>query len=173
MEAENWQKRASLARRAAHAALSGHEAAASRVILLEDLLKKLAAAPIDVQDYFNEAVSCLEQGLNRSGIVLAWAGHFYVFSDALYAKHEHAVRSSRPKWVFKDLSDLKEQFAESQILDAAREVKFIGRADLRLLQGQLAQRNQCAHPTLYRPSTNVAIGYVDEMIHQTLRWLEP
>ncbi|QQR75335.1 MAG: hypothetical protein IPJ17_07095 [Holophagales bacterium] len=173
MGLEDWVQAAARARSAAHSALAAHEASASRVVLLEDLLKKLKAAPIDVQDYFREALDCLERGLNRSAVVLAWAGHFYVLSETMYRKHEADIRQVRPKWSFKDLADLKEQYAEAQLLDVAREVKFLGRAELRVLQGQLSHRNQCAHPTLFRPSSNFAIGYVDEMIRQTLLFLGP
>jgi len=161
------------ARRAAHSILAMHEQSASRVILFEDLVRKLSVAPIDVKDYFREAVTCLEQGMYRSGVVLAWAGHFDVFSETLLQKHESDIRLIRPKWTFKDLPDLKEQVAESQLLDVAKEVKYIGKATLRVLQGQLSIRNQCAHPTLYHPSMNSAIGYVDEMVLQTLGYIQP
>ncbi len=173
MQFNDWLVRTKAAQRAAHAVLATHEQSASRVILLEDLVKKLAVAPVDVQDYFSEAVTCLEQGLNRSGVVLAWAGHFHVFSETLFSKHETDIRSARPKWTFKDLADLKEQLAEAQLLDVGKDVKFIGKATLRVLQGQLSVRNQCAHPTLYRPSMNSAIGYVDEMVRQTLAYIHP
>jgi hypothetical protein len=173
MPYSNWLVRALNARRAAHSILAKHERSASRVVLLEDLVNKLSVAPVDVQDYFTEAVTCLEQGLYRSGIVLAWAGHFHVFSESLFLKHETNIRTSRPKWIFKDLSDLKEQIAESQLLDVGKEVKFISKANLRVLQGQLSVRNQCAHPTLYRPSMNSAIGYLDEMVRQTLEYIKP
>ena len=173
MEFDDWLIRTRTAQRAAHAVLATHEQSASRVILLEDLIKKLAIAPVDVQDYFREAVTCLEQGLNRSGVVLAWSGHFHVFSETLFLKHEAEIRSARSKWTFKDLTDLKEQVAEAQLLDVGRDVKFIGKANLRVLQGQLSVRNQCAHPTLYRPSMNSAIGYVDEMVRQTLGYIQP
>lgn len=111
--------------------------------------------------------------LFRSGIVLAWAGYFHVFSETLFLKHEAEIRTARPKWVFKDLAELKEVVAESQFLVVAKDVKFIGKAQLRILAGQLSERNQCAHPTLYRPSMNAAIGYVDDMIRQTLTCLQP
>ncbi|MDZ7602480.1 MAG: hypothetical protein U1A06_14000, partial [Hoeflea sp.] len=165
--------RASQARRAAHRALAKHESAASRVVLLEDLTKNLSGTPIDVQDYFSESISCLENELYRSGIVLAWAGHFDVFSEVCYQKHESDIRASRAKWSFKDLAELKESVAEAQFLIVAKEVKFLSKAQLRILDGQLSQRNQCAHPTLYRPSMNAAIGYVDDMIRQTLSYLTP
>lgn len=171
MRLENWITRVSRARRAAHITLSKHESAPSRIVLLEDLSKSLSGTPVDVQDYFNEAISCLESELYRSGIVLAWAGHFHVFSEVCFQKHEADIRAARPKWTFKDLTELKETYAEAQFLTVAKDVKFTTKAQLRILDGQLSQRNQCAHPTLYRPSMNAAIGYVDEMIRQTLSYL--
>lgn len=173
MRLEDWTARASKARRAAHRALAKHESAASRIVLLEDLSKSLSGTPVDVQDYFSEAISCLESELYRSGIVLAWAGHFHLFSEVCYQKHESEIRASRPKWAFKDLAELTELVAESQFLTVAKDVKFTTKAKLRILDGQLSLRNQCAHPTLYRPSMNAAIGYVDNMISQALSYLPP
>lgn len=173
MRLEGWAARVSNARRAAHRALAKHESAASRVVLLEDLAKTLSGAPVDVQDYFSEAISCLENELYRSGITLAWAGHFHVFSEACYRKYEVEIRAARPKWTFKDLIELREAVTESHFLTVAKDVKFTSKAQLRILDGQLSQRNQCAHPTLYRPSMNAAIGYVDAMIRQTLTYLTP
>ena len=171
MDLSGWFNKAKIAERNAHKILAIHEKAPSRVILLDDLFKRLSGAPIDVQDYFKEAISCLEHGLFRAAIVTAWAGHFHMFSEALYNKHESDIRTVRTKWVFKDLTELKEQYPESQILDVGKEVKFVKKAQLRILQGQLSQRNQCAHPTLYRPSMNAALGYVDEQISQTITYI--
>lgn len=160
-----------MARRAAHHALAGHESAASRVILLEDLTKSLSGTPVDVQDYFRESICCLEGKLYRSAIVVAWAGFFHVFSDTLYDKHEAAIRTARSKWSFKEMAELREAIGESHLLIVAKDVKFITKAQLRMYDGQLSERNQCAHPTLYRPSMNAAIGYVDAMIRQTINCL--
>jgi hypothetical protein len=171
MGLEDWVARVSRARRAAHSALAKHESAASRIILLEDLSKHLSGTPVDVQDYFSEAIACLENELYRSAIVLAWAGHFHVLSETCFRKHEADIRAARPKWAFKDLHELKESVTEASFLLVAKDVKFITRPQHRILDGQLSQRNQCAHPTLYRPSMNAAIGYVDEMIRQTLSYL--
>lgn len=96
-----------------------------------------------------------------------------MFSEVCYQKHEADIRAARPKWTFKDLSELKESVAESHFLIIAKDVRFTTKAQLRILDGQLSQRNQCAHPTLYRPSMNAAIGYVDDMIRQTLSYLPP
>ncbi len=166
-------RKSRLAEKAAHEVLSQHELSSSRIIHLEALSKRLSGAPVDVQNYFKEAITCLEQGLYRAAIVMAWAGHFNVFFEALYQKHEADIRDARPRWSFKDLGELKESYAEAHLLEVAKVVKFIKRAELRIMDGQLSVRNQCAHPTMYRPSHNSAIGYVDEMITQTIKYIKP
>lgn len=166
-----WYKRAVRANRAAHQILSAHEKAPSRVILLEDLLKKLSSLPVDVQDYFREATTCLEYNLKRAAIVLSWAGFFHVLAQKLYSSHLQELKIVRKKWKFRTLEELKENYVEHQILEAAKEIKLISNSKLRVYQGQLATRNQCAHPTLYNPSMNSALGYVDDMIRQTVSFL--
>ncbi|MBI1224957.1 MAG: hypothetical protein GC192_06940 [Bacteroidetes bacterium] len=170
-ELAKWVNTVALAEKKAHFILAQHESSKSRVILLEDLTKKLSGSPVDVQDYFIEAIKCLEIGVCRSAIVFSWAGHFHVLSEELFKKHEADIRYKRQNWKFSDLIELKENYPESQILDVAKEVTFINKADLKILQGQLSKRNQCAHPTLYRPSLNNAIGFVDEMISQTMDYM--
>ena len=164
-----WTKRVTNVQEVAHRLLAQHERSTSRVIILEQLLNQLSGLPVDVQDYFQEAISCLEHQFFRAAIVMAWSGHFQVFSESLYQKYEIDIRKVRPKWCFRDITELKDQIAEAQILDVGREVRFVSKAHLRVLQGQLSIRNQCAHPTLYRPSLNSAIGYVDEMLRQTIK----
>jgi hypothetical protein len=167
-----WKRRVVAAKEEAHRILATHESSASsRVVILEDLLARLSILPVDVQDYFREATVCLENNLLRASVVLAWAGFFHVLAEKLYVDHEAALRLARPKWTFKSLEELKESNTESAILDVAKEVGLMGKANLREYQGQLSKRNQCAHPTLYRPSLNSALGYVDDMIRQTIRYI--
>ena len=167
-----WLGRIAKTKAEAHRILSRHELSRSRVIELDGLFKQLSNLPIDVQDYFREAVKCLENGLFRAAIVMAWSGHFYVYAEKLMLGHEQAIRQARKKWQFSDAADLKEQVGEAQILDIGKEVKFLNRANLKILQGRLSTRNECAHPTLYSPSRNLAIGYVDEMLRLTIQYLK-
>ena|SRR5690625_156154 len=166
-----WALKAKKAQKKAHEILATHEKSHSRIILLEDLIKKLSGTPVDIQDYFRESIECLELGLNRPAIVFSWAGHIHVFSEQLFNHHEKDIRAKRKKWKFSNVNELRENYPESQIIDVAKEVKFIKKAQQKVLQGQLSKRNQCAHPTLYRPNMNTGIGYVDEMIQQTMVYL--
>jgi hypothetical protein len=162
--------KAATAQRKLHEILAAHEHAASRVVILEDLLVDLQGLPADVHDYFRESCSCLEYNLLRSAVVLSWAGFFHVFGERLLNLHEAALRAARPNWTFSDLAELKENYVEHQILEAGKVVAMIGKQELRIYQGQLATRNQCAHPTLYRPTMNSALGFVDDMINQAIKF---
>lgn len=168
---EDWKKRAEAAEKEAHKILAAHEASRSRVIHLGSLLNHLSGAPIDIQEYFKESIRCLETGCIRAGMVMAWCGFFEIFSMSLIDAREADIRTKRAAWKFKDLAELKENVAEAQIIDVAKEVGHIGKARLRILQGHLATRNQCAHPTLYVPSLNTGIGYIDELIRFSLEYL--
>lgn len=168
---ERWVTKVKKAEHDAHLLLSKHEASPSRVVHLEQLTRRLSGTPVDVQDYFKEAILCLEQKAYRAAVVMSWAGHFHVYTESLFTKHENQIKQNRPKWNFSDVDELKEKYPEAQIIEVAKVVKFTTRAQHRILDGQLATRNQCAHPTLFRLSRNPAIGYVDDMIQQTLGYL--
>lgn len=167
-----WLRRAGVAKYEAHRILATHEGSTtSRIILLEDLMKALSGLPVDVEDYFKESIICLESNLLRAAVVLSWSGFFHVLAEKLFNDHEAALRSSRAKWKFSNLTELKENYSEFAILEACKEVKLINKAKLREYQGQLSKRNQCAHPTLFKPSPNSAIGFVDEMLRQAKTYL--
>ena len=107
----------------------------------------------------------------RSAIVLSWAGFFYILTDNLYNYGESAIRTIRPKWSFSTIEELRETQPEAQILDALHAAKLINKNDTKIFQGQLTTRNKCAHPTLYQPSLNSAIGFVDDIIQQTIKYI--
>jgi hypothetical protein len=134
MDARDWVIRSSRARVAAHSTLARHESAVFRVVLLEQLSKVLTGTPVDVQDYFSEAISCLESKLYRAGIVLAWAGHFQVLSEVCYHSNEATIRSLLSKEKFNDLAELKERITENHFLKLAKDVKFITKAKFRVLE---------------------------------------
>jgi hypothetical protein len=163
-------RKAATTQRKLHEILAAHEHSSSRVVILEDLLTNLTGLPADVHDYFRESCSCLEYNLLRSSVVLSWAGFSHVFAECLMNRHEAALRSARPNWSFADISELKENYVEHQILEAGKAVGMVRKQELRIFQGQLAMRNQCAHPTLYRPTMNSALGFVDDMINQAIKF---
>lgn len=169
---KEWIKRSNKAKSEAHKILAKHDRSiSSRVVLLDDVLSKLNNLPVDVQDYFRESVICLENELTRAAIVLSWSGFFHVVAEKLMTDHESALRKQRQKWTFSDLAELKANYTEFAILEAAKVVGLIKNAKLREYQGMLSKRNQCAHPTLYKPSLNTAIGYVDDILRKSTDYI--
>jgi hypothetical protein len=169
---EDWHNRASTAQAAVDQLLARHDGAVrARARELRDLIRDLNKLPIDIQTYFQEAVQCLEHGLTRAAVVLSWAGFFYTASQYFFSNHESSIRAKYDKWSFNNFEDLLESRREAELIEAMSQLKMLNKADRRHYDGQLAQRNKCAHPTLYKPSQNAAIGYVDEMIQQTIRFI--
>ena len=166
-----WIAKVRKAKHEAHLILSKHETSLSRVVYLEQLTERLSGIPVDIQDYFKESILCLEQTAYRAAIVMSWAGHFHVYAESLLEKSENEIKNKRPKWHFSNAYELKENYPEAQIIEVAGVVRFTSKAQSRVLNGQLATRNQCAHPTLFKPSLNTTIGYVDQMIQQTFGYL--
>jgi len=163
-----WTRKAVNAQSAANKILADEGNSRARVAFLEDVGGKLSGSPIDVQEYFEEAILCLKNGLVRSSIVVAWSGFFSIFCEKLLSGNEMEIRKCREKWKFSDINTFKEGYPEAQIIEVAKEVSFISNPRRRMLDGWLSQRNQCAHPTIYRPSLNVGIGYLDTMVSETL-----
>jgi len=164
--------RAAAAANDAHKQMAVYESAkGSRIIILDKLLESLSSLPYDVQDYFVEAAKCLENDLLRAAIVLSWSGFFYTASSNLFSKHEQEIRTVRPKWSFTNFDEFRENNTESSIIDLMKELKVVNKPTWRVYQGQLSHRNQCAHPTLYKPSFNSCLGFVDDMLRQTLLYL--
>jgi hypothetical protein len=75
------------------------------------------------------------------------------------------IHAARPAWGrYKSIDDLRENVVESQLLDAARAIGLLRKAELKALQGLLSKRNECAHPGPYEPGLNESLGYVSELL---------
>lgn len=168
----SYVKRAQSARKESSLILSHVEGSVSRILDLADLKRKLANAPLDVKDYFGESVIALEVGAFRSSVVMGWAGQICYLSEYLLHSREEEVRAKYPSWNFKDANDLRQNIIESQILIAFRKVGLCTSGEHRILDGELSVRNQCAHATIYKPSRNETIGYVEKMINRSINYVE-
>lgn len=164
---DEWVSRAESAQLAANSVLAEIGDSKARVAFLKDVSSKLDNAPLDIREYFEEAVLCLQNDLTRSSVVLAWSGFFSIFCEKLFNDKASQIRDVHKKWSFTNSEEWKE-YPEAQIIEVAASpsVVFIKKSKKRMLDGWLSQRNQCAHPTVYRPTINTAIGYVDSMVDE-------
>jgi hypothetical protein len=159
------------AERAAHKILEGHEAAASRVVFLQDSFRNVHGLPVDVAAYYEEALRALGIGCYRAAMVLAWAGFIHPLTAAMVQRHGPLLTSHYPKWKTGSVAALLDSAPEAQILEAGKKVGLFSNQKLNLYRGWLTSRNQCAHPTLYLPSRNVALGFVDGIVSEVVLYI--
>ncbi len=150
----------------AHAILQKHESSTkSRVITLGATQRKLSGLSVSQNELLQEALGCIEHGLLRAAHVSAWQAFMDFLEEKLESDGLVAVHAAWPGWTkYKTMDDIRDDIGEFQIIDAAYAVKLIKKGEKKSLHGLLSTRNECAHPTTYRPTLNEALGYVSGLI---------
>ncbi|MFI5399229.1 MAG: hypothetical protein ACHQ9S_27175 [Candidatus Binatia bacterium] len=167
-----WLQRADAFRKEAHAILATHEAARSRVFVLEDSYKTLTGLSLRQDDLLRQALRCAETSLFRAAHVMAWAGLMDFLEEKLESDSLVKLRKARPKWQGADISEMAESIPERQLVDVTVDVGLCTKNDAKALVGLLNKRNECAHPTAYYPQLNETVGYISEVL-QRIKVLQP
>lgn len=152
--------------REAHHVLSVHEAAPSRIVLLEDTYKRLSALSIRQDELLRQALRCIENELFRAAHVMAWAGFMDFLEEKLASDGLKKLRAIRPAWKTATVEELREAVVEFQLIEAAKGLGLCTKTEAKALQGLLNKRNECAHPSNYFPSLNESLGYVSEILQR-------
>ena len=151
--------------------LALQESSKHRVITIDQTRRSLNALSLRQQAIFEEALRCVEEGLYRAAHVLAWAAAMDNLEEKLASDglvKMHSVRTNWAKWA--SIEEIRENINEYQILDAARDVGILSKSELKVLQGDLAKRNQCAHPSEHSPDLNESLGYISGLLTRLQRW---
>lgn len=77
------------------------------------------------------------------------------------------VKSLRTGWSkYKTIEELREDIPEYQLIEAAYEVKLLSKSEKKPILGLLSKRNECAHPSKFKPSLNESLGYISELLNR-------
>ena len=150
----------------AHRVLGIHEAAPSRTVVLEESYRKLTALSIRQDELIRQALRCTEQELFRAAHVMAWAGFMDFLEEKLNSDGLAKLRALRPSWKASSLDELRENVVEFQIIEAARDLGLLGKAETKAFHGHLSKRNECAHPSSYYPGLNETLGFISELLNR-------
>src|SRR3990172_9975107 len=112
MRLEQVLGRARAFEREAHGILAVHEAALSRLVLLEDTYKRLTALTLRQDDLLRQALRCVENELYRAAHVMAWAAFMDFLEEKLESDGLAKVRAARPTWKGTDMADMREYVPE-------------------------------------------------------------
>ena len=143
--------------------LSKYESSTSRIITIDSSYKRLSKLSLRQEELFQEAFKCIELGVFRSAIVLAWASFIDFLGDKI-GEDNFSKLNVKKNWNISNTDDLREKASDSVIIESALEIKLINKNTAKSLRGLLAKRNECGHPSDYKPGLNDTLGYIDEIL---------
>lgn len=146
--------------------LTTHESAIDRVITIEETYNRLAKLSLRQDDLMRQALRAIENALNRSAIVMAWAAFMDFAEEKLATKKFKALNASYPDWKITDLDDLRDKKPDYQIVEALRVTKLCTKNEMKSIHGLLSIRNESAHPSAFLPDLNRALGFVSDILHR-------
>ena len=149
---------------AAHKILGYSESAPSRIILIKETYDKLEPLSLKQEDMLRQALRCVEVNVFRGAHVLAWAALTDYLQENTAADGFKAINAVNPKWNVKTIEELREGYAEYNIIVAMRTAGQLTKSEMKAFHGLLTRRNDCAHPSDYYPGLNETLGYVSEII---------
>jgi hypothetical protein len=124
---------------------------------------------VDVAAFVEEAIKCLEYGLLRSAVLMAWVA-------AVGVLYEHILKNKLPdfnkagqaklqnKWkqvtTFDDLADLKEK----DFIELCESSSVFGKSIKKELENCLNLRNGCGHPNALAIGEPRVVTHIDQLI---------
>lgn len=129
----------------------------SHVVFQTDALLAATISSIadkERQRFLEEAHKCFGAGLARAAVVLSWVGAAWIIQDAIF-KHQLAqfnaagiARYNKQKIVFRAINTMEDfgRVGESDLLQLAEDIGFLGKSAHKQLKDRLDFRNGCGHP---------------------------
>jgi sugar-specific transcriptional regulator TrmB len=150
-----------------HELFSKYESSPSRIIFVDQSRKQLKNLSLQQVELFEDSLLCIEQKFYRAAIVMAWAGFIDFLENKISSDGLVKIKQVRPMWVkYNSIEEIRENVAtEHEIIKVAKEIGLISKAEMKRLHGELSRRNECAHPSPYRPDLNESLGYVAGLIN--------
>lgn len=120
-------------------------------------------------ELFDQARLCIENKIFGAAHVIAWVGFMDYLGDKLSSygiKEIIADNEKFSKLKIESIEDLRENVFEYEIIKLSQEIKIFSKSEMKVIHGLLSKRNECAHPSNYKPGLNETLGYVDELLNR-------
>jgi len=146
---------------------SRHETSRDRVVTLSETKNKLISLSLSQAQLFDQSIRCIENKIYKAAHVMSWVAFMDFIEQKIASDGFIKLHKIRPKWSrYTDIVELRENVVDFQIIDAAYELRLLNKDEAKVLKGFLAKRNECAHPSDYRPGLNETLGYVGELLRR-------
>jgi len=135
----------------------------ARAATVEATLSEIQTLSPRQLELLTEAALAIRHGLYRSGTVAAFAAVVDSLHQLLARRSFLPSISAMRAWKVYHVEDLQE-FGDYQVVEAARQVQAISKAQMKSVHGLLHRRNLAAHPTGYAPNLDEALGFISESL---------
>lgn len=120
------------------------------------------------REFVEEGIACLQIGALRAAVVFVWTGAIRSLHDRAAALDwktvNAAVQKHEPKAKVLSKVDDFALIKDRTFLLAARELGLVDKGQWTLLQHALDLRNQCGHPSSYRPGPKKVSAFLEDMV---------
>jgi len=121
-----------------------------------------------VKDFIDESILCFGVLAYRAGIVFLWSGAIRTIHQACidegHTKLNAALLKHDPKsrqvHKIEDFANVNDKLT----LLVARELGIFDKGQWKILQASLDLRNDCGHPTKYKPRENKASSFIEDVV---------
>lgn len=141
------------------------------MVILNYTYQNLAKLSSQQDELLRQALQCVESDLYRPAHILAWTALIDLVENILASDNFKKLNSVRINWEISCLDDLRDNFAEYQIVEACKDLKLATKGEMRMLHGFLGKRNLCAHPSNFHPDFNQTLGYMSDIL-STMKMLQ-
>lgn len=136
----------------------------SRTMNLRETVGRVSQINQKQRDILQQALRCCELGLFRASHVMAWSALIDRIQEVCSIDSFTKLNAVNPKWNISDLHQLRENFTEFAVIQAAHKAGLLRKTEMKALHGMLSRRNECAHPSDYYPDLNQTLGFISELL---------
>lgn len=154
----------------AHQILSKYEGSQSRIVSLDKKRSQLKGLSLQQDELFQQALACTERGIFRAAHVMAWTGFMDFLEQKLASDGLVKLKSVKTVWnKYGTIDEIRENVPELQIIEASRDIGLLSKSEAKTLIGLLSKRNECAHPSGYKPDLDESLGYISELLNRIVK----
>ena len=133
---------------------------------LRELIEKLKND--EDKEYLNEAILCIEYGLNKAAVVMTWSAAMYFLKKEVVKNYLNDFNAEaakvNPKGRTAKTSDDLGLMRERDFLDRLANISLIGKDVKQQLQECLSLRNSCGHPNSLKVEKLKVASFVETLI---------
>ncbi len=133
---------------------------------LEQIIENIT--DLQIKDYLNESLKCLQIGALRACVVFLWSGAIRIIQNKLLLYKQidlnNAIKKHDPKARKVKTIDQFAYIKDKTVLLASLELGLFDKNEKGTLEEALDLRNRCGHPGKYKPGVKKVSSFIEDLV---------